>query len=138
MHKDCVRDVSRQTGSSDRMTSTSRGRSVLKDYDLAERWDAIEERERKIESMRGARRKGHQPTVRPEAPSLIKDLQAEHVITSAELRELAARTYSQPVISVYLNLTPDRTGRGPGAYLTLFSSMCARDPASSRGSLRQC
>jgi Bacterial archaeo-eukaryotic release factor family 10 len=101
------------------MTSTSSNGSVLKGDDLAERWDAIEERERKIGSMQGARTKGRLPTVRPQAPTLIKDLQAEHFVTSAELRELATRTYRQPVISVYLNLTPDRAGRGPGAYLTM-------------------
>lgn len=68
--------------------------------------------------------------MRPEAPSLVKDLQAEHFVTSAELRELATRTYSQPVISVYLNLTPDRAGRGPGVYLTLFNSMRHRELAA--------
>lgn len=104
------------------MTSTSSNGSVRKGDDLVERWDAIEERERKIGSMQGARRKGRLPTVRPQAPTLIKDLQAEHFVTSAELRELATRTYRQPVISVYLNLTPDRAGRGPGAYLTMEES----------------
>lgn len=112
------------------MTSSSSDDTALKDDDLAERWDAVGERERKIESMRGTRRKGRRSAVRPEAPSLGKGLQAEHFVTSAELRELATRTYSQPVISVYLNLTPDRAGRGPGAYLTLFNSMRHRELAA--------
>lgn len=112
------------------MTSSSSNGSALKDDDLVERWDAIEERERKIESMRGARRRGRWSTVWPEAPTLVKDLQAERFVSSAELRDLATRTYSQPVISVYLNLTPDRAGRGPGAYLTLFNSMRHRELAA--------
>jgi hypothetical protein len=39
------------------------------------------------------------------------------------IRELAARTYNQPVISLYLDLPPDRHVREPPEYLSVFSSL---------------
>src|SRR6202022_2347574 len=86
-------------------------------------WDAVDEREWKIESAAKARRKGRGPARWPESPGLSEDLEAGRLISGHELRELAGTAYGQPVISLYLNLTPDKVGRESRVYLSVFNSM---------------
>lgn len=87
-----------------------------------EEWGAVEERERPIEAARRARRRRRAAT-RSETVILLEDLQTQRLVTTAELRELAARYYSQPVISLYLDLTPDKVVRRPTVALSVFNSM---------------
>jgi peptide subunit release factor 1 (eRF1) len=64
------------------------------------------------------------------------ELEARPFISRAELRELTARVYSQPVVSVYLNITPDVLIRDPPVYLTVFNSMRHRELAARRDLVR--
>ena len=93
-------------------------------------WEGIEQRESKLSFLREVRRKGRRTLDRRKAKSLanLEDLEAQPFISSTELRELAARVYSQPVVSVYLDLTPDVWP----AYLTVFNSMRHRELAARR------
>jgi peptide chain release factor subunit 1 len=95
--------------------------------ELMARWEEVDEREQKIESIRGARRTALRSARPPEASSLPAALQVAHVPSSAELRELATKAYPQPVTSLYLCLDPEREGpeRGgsrPG-HRTVFEAM---------------
>lgn len=87
-----------------------------------EEWDAVQESERQIEAGRAARRRRRAAT-RSETVSLLEDLQTQRLVTTAELRELAARGYSQPVVSLYLELTPDKVVRRPPVAVSVFNSM---------------
>src|SRR5262245_10623646 len=100
--------------------------------DPGERWEAIDEREEKIRSIPGARRGRRVPTKRPEVPSLRDSLRAQRFISAHELRELVDRTYGQPVVSLYLNLTPELVVRRPPVYLSMLNSLRHRETAARR------
>jgi hypothetical protein len=100
--------------------------------ELEGRWDETDERERKIRSLGVARRRRRLPAKEPEALSLREGLQAQRFVSGPELRELADRTYEQPVVSVYLNLTPEQVIRRPPVYLSMFNSMRHREFAARR------
>jgi len=86
-------------------------------------WYPLDERERQIEWALEARRKGRRPATGPRAANLVEDLQARRLVSVGELSELAARRYSQVVVSLYFNLTPDRLVRRPPVALSVFNSM---------------
>jgi hypothetical protein len=54
---------------------------------------------------------------------LRDELDADRLISAADLRELASPTYANPVVSVYLDVSKDRTVRNPPVYLSVFNSM---------------
>lgn len=60
---------------------------------------ALDEREREIDVAPGAQRKGRRLVTRPKSASLLEDLQAPRLVSTGELRELAATGYSQLVVS---------------------------------------
>ena len=97
------------------------------------RWDATDERERRIRSIPGARRGRRLKSRQAEATSLRDGLGAQRFVSALELRELVDRTYDQPVVSVYLNLTPEHVVRRPPVYLSMFNSMRHREVAARRG-----
>ncbi len=117
------------------------------DDDLLARWEALDEREHEIASMRLARREALRPAARQEPASLGTALRAEHVPTRAELMDLVGRTYGQPVVSLYLNLDLDRE-RGVSGPQAVLDSIRRREvaaraemiealPASQRFALRR-
>src|SRR5262245_12472900 len=101
--------------------------------ELEERWDTTDERERRIRSIPGARRGRRMHARQSQATSLREGLETQRFISSLELRELVDRTYDQPVVSVYLNLTPEHVVRRPPVYLSMFNSMRHREVASRGG-----
>jgi hypothetical protein len=99
--------------------------------DLLARWEALDEREQKIESMRVVRSDAFHHARRYEPPSLSRALEAEHVPSRAELRELVGATYRQPVISLYLGLAEER---GPREVLAVLDSL-REEELAARGDM---
>jgi hypothetical protein len=85
-------------------------------------WESAGEREEKIAKARRARYKDLRPPKRL-TPELLADIDAARLISRPGLAELVAREYSQPVVSLYLNMAPDEVVGSPTARLKLFNSM---------------
>lgn len=87
-------------------------------------WEAREQREWAIGSMARGRARA------PEALDLRVALESAGPIGVAALRELAGRTYDQPVVSLYLNLSPQRIGDRPNGSVSVFDSLRHRELAA--------
>jgi hypothetical protein len=85
-------------------------------------WESAGEREEKIAKARRARYKDLRPPKRL-TPELLADIEAARLISRPGLAQLVARDYSQPVVSLYLNMAPDEVVGSPTARLKLFNSM---------------
>jgi hypothetical protein len=94
-------------------------------------WEDLEERERRIASMRDLARRSAPPTTREEPRTLLKALEVQAFASLEDVRQLAETRYEAPVISLYLSLAPD--GGGPKAFLTRFKSLKKRALEASAG-----
>jgi hypothetical protein len=84
------------------------GHNYLTDAPAAlDHWYAVEEREREIAVLRERRKKQHEKAASPPA-TLLKALSYSNMISSREIRALVEVAYKDPVISLYLHLTPDK------------------------------
>src|SRR6266700_4376301 len=84
-----------------------------------ERWDLVAERERKIEAVRDARAKGNRTARRRDVTRLTEDVDPRRSVSLADVRELARADYDGPVVSLYMNLSPERVIRDPPVFLTV-------------------
>lgn len=94
-------------------------------------WEARAHREWAIGSMARGRERA------PEELDLRVALESERPITATALREHARGSYEQPVVSLYLNLSPQRIGDRPTSYLSVFNSMRHRELAARRDLLER-
>ena len=97
-----------------------------------ERQDAIDLRLWQIESAFRALSAGARPPDRDQVESLADALELGHLLTSRELREMSRREYSQPVVSVYLNLNAERVARRPPVFLSILNSLRRREETARR------
>jgi hypothetical protein len=96
-------------------------------------WETAEERERMIGAARRARRKDLRPTRPPDADTLLKDMRGQRTITDSDLRRLITADFDQPVVSLYINLSPDdAVVPGKAARLELLNSMRHSELAARR------
>src|SRR5207302_986247 len=72
-----------------------------------EAWYAIEERERQIAVLRESRRKRQRKQV-SHPTSLFQSLQEPNIISPQSIRSLAETEYKGPVVSLYLQLNPEK------------------------------
>ena len=72
-----------------------------------EAWYAIEERERQIAVLRESRRKRQRKQV-SHPTSLFQSLQEPNIISPQSIRSLAETEYKNPVVSLYLQLNPEK------------------------------
>jgi len=89
------------------------------------RADEIEQREKVLATKQSRSGKDtHKHTNRPSEDTSV--LRAELVRagpTDQEIKQLVSRTYAEPVVSLYLNLTPDKVIRDKRVYLSVYNSM---------------
>jgi release factor family 10 len=72
-----------------------------------EPWYAVEERERQIAVLRESRRKRERkPVSHPR--SLLKSLKEPNIISPQSIRSLGETEYQDPVVSLYLQLNPEK------------------------------
>ncbi len=96
-------------------------------------WETAEERERTIGAARRARRTDLRPTRPPDADTLLKDMRSQRSITDSDLRRLITADFDQPVVSLYINLSPDdAVAPGKAARLELLNSMRHSELAARR------
>src|SRR5712691_11290708 len=72
-----------------------------------EPWYAVEERERQIAVLRESRRKRERKQV-SHPTSLLKSLKEPNIISPQSIRSLAETEYKDPVVSLYLQLNPEK------------------------------
>jgi hypothetical protein len=101
--------------------------------DLDRSWETAEQRGRTIGAARRARRMDLGPSRSPDADTLLKDIRSQRAITDTDLRRLISADFDQPVVSLYINLSPDdAAGQGKAARLELFNSMRRSELAARR------
>jgi hypothetical protein len=73
-----------------------------------ETWYPVEERERQIAVLRPSRkrREGNGKHSRP--TSLLKSLKETNLVSPQNIRSLAEAEYPNPVVSLYLQLNPEK------------------------------
>lgn len=84
-------------------------------------WEDLEERERRIASLRDLAHEGPPPRHREEPRTLLHALEVQAFASLEDVRQLAKTRYEAPVISLYLSLAPD--GGGQKAFVTRFKSL---------------
>jgi hypothetical protein len=90
---------------------------------LRGRSEALEQRQLDIRSLLAVREKGRAGPPSETSASLAEDFAAGLLTSGRELRQLVARSYGGPVISLYLNLAPERLVGKPPVYLSVLNSM---------------
>ena len=74
-----------------------------------ENWYAVEERERQIAVLRQSRKKRQGKGRRHSHPrSLLKSLKGANIVLPQDIRRLAETEYTNPVVSLYLKLNPEK------------------------------
>src|SRR5438132_6332113 len=101
--------------------------------ELDRSWETAEERERTLAAARRARRKDLRPTRPPDSDTLLKDMRSQRTLSDSDLRRLITAAFDQPVVSLYINLSPDdAVVAGKAARLELLSSMRHSELAARR------
>lgn len=84
---------------------------------------SIEERERQIAQLKEKLHKGKRQRKRLKKSTLGKSATVKTLIMREDLEQLAQDTYGNPVISLYLNVTPDKLIRRGNVFLSVFHSL---------------
>lgn len=87
-------------------------------------WESIEERERRVRGSRTTSTMARAAEQVPEGKSLQEAFARQPFINRQDLRAIAGREYETPVLTLYLNFSPDRLVRADRpVFLSVFSSL---------------
>ena len=87
-------------------------------------WESIEERERRVRGSRTTSPMARAAEQVPEGKSLQEAFAQQPFINRQDLRAIAGREYETPVLTLYLNFSPDRLVRADRpVFLSVFSSL---------------
>jgi len=87
-------------------------------------WETIEERERRVRGTRTTSAMARAEEQVPEGKSLHEAFAQRPFINREDLRGIIRQSYERPVISLYLNFSPDRLVRADRpVFLSIFSSL---------------
>jgi hypothetical protein len=91
---------------------------------MASTWETIEERERRVRGTRTSSAMARAAEQIPESESLRAAFAERPFISLTDLRNIARQPYERPVITLYLNFSPDRLVRSDApVFLTVFHSL---------------
>ncbi len=90
---------------------------------MATTWETIEERERLVRGTRTTSAMARAAEQIPTADNLKAAFAERPFISRGELRDVARQHDDGPVITLYLNLSPERLIRKPPVFLTVFDSL---------------
>jgi hypothetical protein len=87
-------------------------------------WESIEERERRVRGSRTTSVMARAEEQVPEGKTLKEAFADRPFISREDLRRIARQSYERPVISLYLNFSPERLVRADRpVFLSIFSSL---------------
>jgi hypothetical protein len=87
-------------------------------------WETIEERERRVRASRTTSAMARAEEQVPEGKTLKEAFAQRPFINRADMRAIARQSYERPVISLYLNFSPERLVRADRpVFLSYFSSL---------------
>jgi len=91
---------------------------------MSSTWETIEERERRVRASRTTSAMARAEEQVPEGKTLKEAFAQRPFINRADLRGIARQSYERPVISLYLNFSPERLVRADRpVFLSFFSSL---------------
>src|SRR2546422_9383954 len=91
---------------------------------MATTWETLEERERRVRGTRTTSAMARAAEQIPEARTLAAAFAERPFISREDLRAIARQQYERPVITFYLNLSPERLVRAdPPVFLSVFHSL---------------
>ena len=87
-------------------------------------WESIEERERRVRGSRTTSAMARAQEQVPEGKTLTEAFAERPFINRQDIRSIARQSYERPVVSLYLNFSPDRLVRADRpVFLSVFSSL---------------
>ncbi|TMG28436.1 MAG: hypothetical protein E6H93_13125 [Chloroflexi bacterium] len=87
-------------------------------------WESIEERERRVRGSRTTSAMARAQEQVPEGKTLTEAFAQRPFINRQDIRSIARQSYERPVVSLYLNFSPDRLVRADRpVFLSVFSSL---------------
>ena len=87
-------------------------------------WESIEERERRVRGSRTTSTMARAAEQIPAGKSLQEAFAQRQFISREDVRAIGSATYDNPVVSLYLNFSPERLVRADRpVYLSIFSSL---------------
>jgi peptide subunit release factor 1 (eRF1) len=87
-------------------------------------WESIEERERRVRGSRTTSQMARAGEQVPEGKNLQEAFAQRPFINREDLKTIAGREYETPVLTVYLNFSPERLVRADHpVFLSIFSSL---------------
>src|ERR1700730_10218350 len=91
---------------------------------MATTWETIEERERRVRGSRTTTAMARAAEQIPEHQSLTAAFAERPFISREDLRNIARQHYERPVITFYLNFSPERLVRAdPPVFMSVFHSL---------------
>src|SRR3989442_174534 len=95
---------------------------------MASTWETLEERERRVRGTRTTSAMARAAEQIPEARTLAAAFAERPFISREDLRAIARQQYERPVITFYLNLSPERLVRAdPPVFVSVFHSLRHRE-----------
>lgn len=99
-------------------------------------WESLEERERRVRGSRTTSAMARAAEQTPDGKSLAEAFATRPFISRDDLRRIGAQSYERPVITLYLNFTPERLVRADRpVFLSVFSSLRHQALDASKGYL---
>src|ERR1700736_6043683 len=91
---------------------------------MATTWETIEERERRVRGTRTTTAMARAAEQIPQRQSLKEAFAERPFISREDLRNVARQHYERPVITFYLNFSPERLVRSdPPVFVSVFHSL---------------
>ncbi|TMD39676.1 MAG: hypothetical protein E6I88_11695 [Chloroflexi bacterium] len=99
-------------------------------------WESIEERERRVRGSRTTSVMARAAEQAPDGKTLSEAFASRPFISRDDLKRIAEQSYERPVLTLYLNFSPDRLVRADRpVFLSVFSSMRHQVLESKKGYL---
>ncbi len=90
-------------------------------------WNQIEEREKEIAAVKVKERSKKAGRYESGWWRLYQSFKTQRLITVSDLKSMVHGHYNQPVISVYLNLDPEKVKRERKVYLSVFNALIHKE-----------
>src|SRR3981081_409479 len=91
---------------------------------MASTWETLEERERRVRGTRTTSAMARAAEQIPDARALAAAFAETPCINREDLKAIARQHYERPVVTFYLNLSPERLVRAdPPVFVSVFHSL---------------